>query len=307
MLGSFAPPADRSDAEAVGDQIGAIATGLLALLGIDADPIKSREHILLSSILGAAWANGQALDIAALIAQIQQPPFAKIGVLDLDSFYPQKDRFELALALNNLLAAPGFQLWMQGVPLDVGQLLRSDAGKPRVAIFSIAHLSDAERMFFVTLLLNAVLAWMRGQSGTTSLRALLYMDEIFGYFPPTAEPPSKKPLLTLLKQARAFGLGVRAGDPEPGRPRLQGPLQRRHLADRAPADRPGQAARARRARGRLGPGRARSRAAREADLGARQSRLPAQQRARERARGVPDALDDVVPERAAVAAADRRR
>ena len=192
----------------VGDQIGAIATGLLALLGIDADPIKSREHILISSILGAAWANGQALDIAALIAQIQQPPFAKIGVLDLDSFYPQKDRFELALALNNLLAAPGFQLWMQGVPLDVGQLLRSDAGKPRVAIFSIAHLSDAERMFFVTLLLNAVLAWMRGQSGTTSLRALLYMDEIFGYFPPTAEPPSKKPLLTLLKQARAFGLGV---------------------------------------------------------------------------------------------------
>ena len=125
MLGSFAPPADRSDAEAVGDQIGAIATGLLALLGIDADPIKSREHILISSILGAAWANGQALDIAALIAQIQQPPFAKIGVLDLDSFYPQKDRFELALALNNLLAAPGFQLWMQGVPLDVGQLLRT--------------------------------------------------------------------------------------------------------------------------------------------------------------------------------------
>ena len=208
VLGSFAPPADRSDAEAVGDQIGAIATGLLALLGIDADPIKSREHILLSSILGAAWASGQALDIPALIAQIQTPPFAKIGVLGLDSFYPQKDRFELALALNNLLAAPGFQLWMQGVPLDVGRLLRSDAGKPQVAIFSIAHLSDAERMFFVTLLLNAVLAWMRGQSGTNSLRALVYMDEIFGYFPPVAEPPSKKPLLTLLKQARAFGVGV---------------------------------------------------------------------------------------------------
>jgi hypothetical protein len=129
-------------------------------------------------------------------------------VLDLDSFYPQKDRFELALALNNLLAAPGFQLWLQGVPLDVGRLLRSDAGKPQVAIFSIAHLSDPERMFFVTLLLNAVLAWMRGQSGTNSLRALVYMDEIFGYFPPTAEPPSKKPLLTLLKQGRAFGVGV---------------------------------------------------------------------------------------------------
>ena len=208
VLGSFAPPADRSDAEAVGDQIGAIATGLLALLGIDADPIKSREHILISSILGASWANGQALDIPALIAQIQQPPFAKIGVLELDSFYPQKERFELALALNNLLAAPGFQLWLQGAPLDVGQLLRTPAGKPKVAIFSIAHLSDAERMFFVTLLLNAVLAWMRGQSGTSSLRALVYMDEIFGYFPPVGEPPSKKPLLTLLKQARAFGVGV---------------------------------------------------------------------------------------------------
>ena len=125
----------------LGDQIGAIVTGLLALLGIDADPIKSREHILLSSLLGAAWANGQELDLAALIAQIQQPPFAKIGVLDLDSFYPQKDRFELALALNNLLAAPGFELWMQGEPLDIGSLLRSAAGKPRVAIFSIAHLS----------------------------------------------------------------------------------------------------------------------------------------------------------------------
>jgi hypothetical protein len=208
VLGSFAPPPDRSDAEAVGDQIAAVATGLLALLGIDADPIKSREHILISSLLGAAWANGQALDIPALIAQIQQPPFAKIGVLDVDSFYPQKDRFQLALALNNLLAAPGFQLWLQGVPLDAGRLLRSDAGKPRVAIFSIAHLSDAERMFFVTLLLNAVLSWMRGQSGTNSLRALVYMDEIFGYFPPVGEPPSKKPLLTLLKQGRAFGVGV---------------------------------------------------------------------------------------------------
>ena len=208
VLGSFAPPADRSDAEAVARSDRRDRDGPAGLLGIDADPIKSREHILLSSILDAAWANGQALDIPALIAQIQKPPFAKVGVLDLETFFPQKDRFELAMALNNLLASPGFQLWMEGEPLDVGHLLRSDAGKPRVAIFSIAHLSDAERMFFVTLLLNEVLAWMRGQSGTTSLRALVYMDEIFGYFPPTAEPPSKKPLLTLLKQARAFGVGV---------------------------------------------------------------------------------------------------
>ena len=129
-------------------------------------------------------------------------------MLDLESFYPSKDRFALAMALNNLLASPGFDAWMQGEPLDIGQLLYTSEGKPRVAIFSIAHLSDSERMFFVSLLLNQMLGWMRSQSGTTSLRAILYMDEIFGYFPPTANPPSKQPLLTLLKQARAFGLGV---------------------------------------------------------------------------------------------------
>ena len=205
-------------------------------------------------------------------------------MLDLDSFFPQKDRFELALALNNLLAAPGFQLWMQGVPLDVGGCLRSDGGKPRVAIFSIAHLSDAERMFFVTLLLNAVLAWMRGQSGTTSLRALVYMDEIFGYFPPVGEPPSKKPLLTLLKQARAFGVGVLLATQNPvdldykglsnagtwliGR--LQTEQDKQRVLDGL--------------EGASGQGGLDRPAAREAALGAREPRLPAQQRARERAR-----------------------
>src|SRR5690606_3181107 len=113
-----------------------------------------------------------------------------------------------AMSLNSLLAAPGFQTWLHGVPLDIKNILYTPEGKPRLAIFSIAHLDDTERMFFVSLLLNQVVGWMRAQSGTTSLRALLYMDEIFGYLPPTANPPSKKPLLTLLKQARAFGLGV---------------------------------------------------------------------------------------------------
>ncbi|MDQ3175464.1 MAG: ATP-binding protein, partial [Acidobacteriota bacterium] len=148
------------------------------------------------------------LDIAALIQQIQTPPMTKVGVMDLDSFFPSKDRFELAMTLNNLLAAPAFGSWMEGEPLDVQQILRSPDGKPRISIFSIAHLNDAERMFFVSLLLNQTLGWMRTQSGTTSLRAILYMDEIFGYFPPVANPPSKLPLLTLLKQGRAFGLGV---------------------------------------------------------------------------------------------------
>jgi hypothetical protein len=210
VLKSFAaPPAIiREDNELMRERVNTTATSLLGLLGIDADPIKSREHILLSNILNNAWANGSDLDIAALIQQIQTPPLTRIGVMDLDSFFPAKDRFELAMALNNLLAAPGFSTWMEGEPLDVQQLLYTPSGKPRVAIFSIAHLSDAERMFFVSLLLNQTLGWMRTQSGTTSLRAILYMDEIFGYFPPVANPPSKLPLLTLLKQGRAFGLGV---------------------------------------------------------------------------------------------------
>ncbi|HQR38447.1 MAG TPA: ATP-binding protein, partial [Blastocatellia bacterium] len=143
-----------------------------------------------------------------MIQQIQQPPISKIGVMDLESFFPSKDRFELAMSLNNLLAAPGFENWLEGEALDISKMLYTDTGKPRMAIFSIAHLGDAERMFFVSLLLNQVLAWMRGQSGTTSLRAILYMDEIFGFFPPVANPPSKLPLMTILKQGRAFGLGT---------------------------------------------------------------------------------------------------
>ena len=210
ILKSFAAPSQDilDDVELLRERVGTTTTSLLGLIGVEADPIKSREHILLSTILDQAWRKGQDLDLAALIQQIQTPPVSKVGVLDLDSFYPSKDRFALAMQLNNLLAAPGFSAWLEGDALDVGKMLYSPAGKPRIAIFSIAHLSDAERMFFVTLLLSQTLGWIRGQSGTTSLRAILYMDEIFGYFPPVANPPSKAPLLTLLKQARAYGLGV---------------------------------------------------------------------------------------------------
>ncbi|MDH4087356.1 MAG: ATP-binding protein, partial [Nitrospira sp.] len=183
-------------------------TSLLGLLGIEADPIQSREHILLSTILDQTWKKEEDLDLASLIQAIQSPPVSKIGVMDVDSFFPSKDRFALAMKLNNLLAAPGFQAWLEGEALDIQSLMYTPAGKPRHAIFSIAHLNDAERMFFVTLLLSQMVGWMRAQSGTTSLRALLYMDEIFGYFPPVSNPPSKLPLMTLLKQARAFGLGV---------------------------------------------------------------------------------------------------
>ncbi|HUF79343.1 MAG TPA: DUF87 domain-containing protein [Thermoanaerobaculia bacterium] len=210
ILRTFAAPSVeiREDAAAMRDRIMSAVSGLLELLGIRADPVQSREHILLSTILGGAWSEGRSLDLAALIHEVLKPHFAKIGVFDLELFYPEKDRFGLAMALNNLIASPGFAAWMEGEPMDVQRLLYTPKGKPRVSIISIAHLSEAERMFFVTLLLNEILAWVRAQSGTGSLRALLYMDEIFGYFPPSANPPSKTPMLTLLKQARAYGLGV---------------------------------------------------------------------------------------------------
>lgn len=210
LLRSFsAPPkAVLDSADALRERINGSVSGLLSLLGVDADPLRSREHILLSNLLDRAWRQGRDLDMGALIREIQTPPLEKIGVMDLESFFPAKDRFALSMSLNNLLASPGFSAWMEGEPLDIGRLLHTPQGKPRISILSIAHLSDAERMFFVTILLNEIVAWMRSQSGTSSLRALLYMDEVFGFFPPTANPPTKTPMLTLLKQARAYGLGV---------------------------------------------------------------------------------------------------
>jgi hypothetical protein len=210
VLRSFSPPPPEllADAGALRDRVGAVISGLLSLLGIEADPIGSREHILLANILEGAWRAGLSLDMTGLIQAVQKPAFDKLGAFDLETFFPAKDRIKLAMQLNNLIASPGFATWMQGEPLDAQRLLFTPEGKPRISIISIAHLNDAERMFIVTLVLNEVIAWMRSQSGTGSLRAILYMDEIFGFFPPTANPPSKLPMLTLLKQARAFGLGV---------------------------------------------------------------------------------------------------
>ena len=207
VLASFEAP-ETTDPEALAERAQTAAASLLGLLKISADPVQSREGILLTAIFSAAWSEGRDLDLEGIIAGIQHPPFAKIGVLDLESFYPSKDRFALVMALNNILASPAFAAWRQGEPLDIARCLYTPEGKPRLAVFSIAHLGDDERMFFVSLLLNEVLAWTRAQSGTTSLRAILYMDEIFGYLPPTANPPSKRPMLTMLKQARAFGVGV---------------------------------------------------------------------------------------------------
>ncbi len=210
ILSSFAAPSEqiREDGDLLRERVGTTATSLLGLLGINADPIQSREHILLSTIFTDAWRAGRSLELGDLIHAVQEPKVDKVGVMDLDSFFPSKDRFKLAMQINNLLAAPGFQGWLTGEALDLQNMLYTPEGKPRVAIFSIAHLGEAERMFFVSLLLNQTVSWMRSRPGTTSLRALVYMDEIFGYMPPVAEPPSKRPLLTLLKQARAYGVGV---------------------------------------------------------------------------------------------------
>ncbi len=210
ILKSFAAPpkAILEDSDLLRERINTTVTSLLNLMGIEADPLQSREHILLSNILDTTWQKGQDLDLAAFIHAIQSPPMTKIGVFDIESFFPSKDRFGLAMKLNNLLAAPGFSVWLEGEPLDIDRIFFTSEGKPRMSIFSIAHLNDAERMFFVSLLLTQLLGWMRTQSGTTSLRSLFYMDEIFGYFPPVANPPAKAPLMILLKQARAFGLGI---------------------------------------------------------------------------------------------------
>ncbi len=210
VLNRFDPPSEelRDDGDLYRERIQATATSVLVLLGINADPVTSREHILIANILDHCWSNGESLDLPALIGLIQTPPMSKIGVMDVEQLYPPDERFKLAMSLNNLLAAPGFEAWMAGDPLDAGNLLYTEGGKPRVSVVSIAHLSDAERMFFVCMLLNELISWMRAQPGTSSLRAILYMDEVFGYLPPVANPPSKRLFLTLLKQARAYGLGL---------------------------------------------------------------------------------------------------
>jgi hypothetical protein len=207
LLGSFAAPVD-ADAESTQTRLDALVGGLLGLVGLGGDPLASREHILIAAIISRVWAAGEDLDLAGLIGRVQDPGFTKLGVMDLATVFPPKDRLALALRLNQLAASPAFAAWSAGEALDIASLLHTPEGRPRLAVISIAHLDDAQRMFTVTLILAQLLAWMRAQPGTPSLRAVLYMDEIAGYLPPVANPPSKPALMTLLKQARAFGVGV---------------------------------------------------------------------------------------------------
>ncbi|MBS7625645.1 ATP-binding protein [Candidatus Bathyarchaeota archaeon] len=210
ILQSFAAPdlSWESESELLRERIQGTVRALLGLIGVDADPVRSREHILLANLFEYFWRNREDLDLLRLIQSIQHPPIRQLGAFDVDTFYPKKERSELALRLNNIIAAPSFQNWLVGQPLDIPGFMSTPEGKTRHSIFYLAHLSDPERMFFLTIFLNQIIMWMRAQPGTTSLRAIFYMDEIFGFFPPVANPPSKQPMLTLLKQARAFGLGI---------------------------------------------------------------------------------------------------
>ena len=208
IVGSLQVPADLSDAEVVGDEIEGYVTGLLGLVNIDADPRSSREHILLSNLIHHSWQAGKAIDLMTLVGQVATPPIRKLGVFELDQFFPESDRMGLAMRLNRLLASPSFAAWGAGAPLDMQSMMYTPDGKPRCAIITTAHLSDTERQFVTSLVLSKLVTWMRAQSGTTDLRAMLYMDEVAGYLPPTANPPTKKPIMLLMKQARAFGLGV---------------------------------------------------------------------------------------------------
>ncbi len=209
LFGACAAPPEGADDEDSRDLVGSWVGGLLSLAGLDADPVKSRDFVFLAACVGALWADGKTATLETLLETASAPPFAKVGALSLDAFYPPKDRQALVLALNGLFASPATAAFRQGDAIDIGRMLApAKAGKARLSIVTIAHLGDAERLFVVATLLARVKAWMRSLPGSPALRALVYVDEIFGFFPPTAEPPTKKPLLTLLKQARAFGVGV---------------------------------------------------------------------------------------------------
>ena len=237
IVGSLQVPTDMGDAEVVGDEIEGYVSGLLGLVGMEADPLSSREHILLSNLINHSWAEGRALDLATLVGLVGNPPIRKLGVFELDQFFPPADRMQLAMKLNGLLASPSFAAWGAGIALDIHSMLYAPDGKGRCAIITTAHLSDEERQFVTSLILSKLVTWMRRQSGTTDLRALLYMDEVAGYLPPTANPPTKKPIMTPDEAGSRLRSRCGALHTEPCRRRLQGALERRHVDDRSAPDR----------------------------------------------------------------------
>ncbi len=207
VLGRLSVP-QSTDPSVRQDEVDATVGGLLSLIGVQSDPISGREHILLTNLIIRSWDAGTDMDLATLLGQLMDPPIRKLGILDLDTFFPPKDRQALAMKLNGLLASPSFAGWSQGAPLEMGSMLWKEDGTPRAAIVSLGHLDEAERQFAITIVLSRLISWMRNQPGTGELRVLVYIDEVMGLAPPTQNPSTKKPILTLLKQARAFGVGL---------------------------------------------------------------------------------------------------
>ncbi len=210
VLGALKRPDQQTldDPEARRALIAGIVSGLLGLVGVSADPVRDPEHIVLSKIIEGAWVKGQDIDLEGLILQLVDPPFSKVGVFPLDSFFKPDARMKLAMGFNGVIASPSFATWTQGRDLDMNELLKTGGPTP-VSVFAMAHLSEPERQFFTSLLLGRLLAWTRTQPGTERLRAVLFFDEAAGYLPPhPANPPTKAPILTMMKQARAMGLGV---------------------------------------------------------------------------------------------------
>lgn len=198
------------DVETAREALSASISLLLRLLGRDPDPTRSRDHVVLSVLAERRFALGQPADVASLLQDVREPPVATMGALPMDEYLPKRDRLSLATALNTLLASPTFESWRVGEALDVREWLapRADGRTPAV-IVSVAHLDDDERALVLGIVLDQLLAWVRTQSGTHHLRALLVFDEVYGFIPPhPANPPTKRPLVTLMKQARGFGLGV---------------------------------------------------------------------------------------------------
>jgi hypothetical protein len=210
ILPSLAAPAAGVDlsGDAVRDRVDGVVSGLLSLVGRGGDPLTDRDHVLLASVVLDAWKRGSDLDLEALVRTVADPPFDALGALPLESFYGRDDRMKLVMALNTLLASPAFGVWTRGTPLTMEALLGAP-GAPRATILSVAHLDERQRLFVLALVASELVAWMRRQPASSGLRALLYMDEVTGILPPhPANPPTKTPLLTLLKQGRAFGVGA---------------------------------------------------------------------------------------------------
>ncbi len=152
---------------------------------------------------------GQTAELGALLHDLATPPLTHIGALEMDEFMPKRQRKELAAALNTLLASPTFASWRQGLTLDIAEWMKNDGPTTPVTIVSVAHLDDEERALVLGVLLEEVLSWVRTLLGSQRLRGLVVFDEVYGFLPPHPNnPPTKRPLVALMKQARAFGVGV---------------------------------------------------------------------------------------------------